>query len=237
MTYPKVCLVIAFWNVCRLSSQCYCALSVLFLYHRFKQMRCYCSISWINNRRFSSQNNPPAWAIHSLKSIHSHSILLHTDIYRLGISLCYSATSSIIGKSVRHLEWIRNSCYCIEVLPRARETFPRYWPFVRGIHRSPVNSPHKGQWCGVLMFSLICAWINGWVNNGEDGDLRRHRAHYYDTVMIKAYSLYVEHGAIVIYIVICINGPLWWKSVKCRIPLTKGQTYMFSLSFVEQYVE
>ena len=24
--------------------------------------------------------------------------------------------------------------------------FPRYWPFVRGIHRSPVNSPHKGQW-------------------------------------------------------------------------------------------
>ena len=24
------------------------------------------------------------------------------------------------------------------------ETFPRYWPFVRGIHWSPVNSPHKG---------------------------------------------------------------------------------------------
>ena len=24
--------------------------------------------------------------------------------------------------------------------------FLRYWPFVRGIHRSPVNSPHKGQW-------------------------------------------------------------------------------------------
>ena len=31
--------------------------------------------------------------------------------------------------------------------------FPRYWPFVRRIHRSPVNSPHKGQWRGVLMFS------------------------------------------------------------------------------------
>ena len=51
--------------------------------------------------------------------------------------------------------------------------FPRYWPFVRGIHRSPVNSPHKGQWCGALMHSLICAWINGWVNNREPGDLRR----------------------------------------------------------------
>ena len=55
--------------------------------------------------------------------------------------------------------------------------FPRYWPFVRGIHRSSVNSPHKGQWRGAVMFSLICAWINGWVNNREAGVLRRHRAH------------------------------------------------------------
>ena len=61
--------------------------------------------------------------------------------------------------------------------------FPRYWPFVRGIHRSPVNSPHKGQWRGALMFSLICVWINGWVNNREAGDLRHYRAHYGVTVM------------------------------------------------------
>ena len=54
--------------------------------------------------------------------------------------------------------------------------FPRYWPFVRGIHRSPVNSPHKGQWCGALIFYLIRAWIDGWVNNHEAGGLRRHRA-------------------------------------------------------------
>ena len=60
---------------------------------------------------------------------------------------------------------------------------PRYWPFVWGIHRSPVNSPQKGQWREALMFSLICTRINGWVNNGEDGDLRRHRAHYDVTVM------------------------------------------------------
>ena len=62
--------------------------------------------------------------------------------------------------------------------------FLRYWPFVRGIHRSPVNSTHKGQWRGALMFSLICAWINGWVNNCKAGDLRRHRAHYDVTVMV-----------------------------------------------------
>ena len=41
----------------------------------------------------------------------------------------------------------------------------------------PVNSPHKGQWRGALMFSLICAWINGWVNNHKTGDLRRYLAH------------------------------------------------------------
>ena len=49
---------------------------------------------------------------------------------------------------------------------------------MRGIHRSPVNSPHKGQWRGALVFSLIFAWINDRVNNREAGDLRRHRAHY-----------------------------------------------------------
>ena len=61
--------------------------------------------------------------------------------------------------------------------------FPRYWSFVRGINRSPVNSPHKGQWLGALMFTLICARINGWVNNCEAGDLRRNRAHYDVIVM------------------------------------------------------
>ena len=61
--------------------------------------------------------------------------------------------------------------------------FPQYWPFVQGIHWSPVNSPHKGQWCWALMFSFICAGINGWVNNREADDLRRHHAHYDVTVM------------------------------------------------------
>ena len=61
--------------------------------------------------------------------------------------------------------------------------FPGYWPFVWGIHRSPVNTPHKGQWRGALMFSLICTRINGWVNNDGASDWRRHRAHYDVTVM------------------------------------------------------
>ena len=53
----------------------------------------------------------------------------------------------------------------------------------RGIHRSPVNSPHKGQWRGALMFSLIWAWTNRCVNNREAGNLWHHRAHYDGAVM------------------------------------------------------
>ena len=66
--------------------------------------------------------------------------------------------------------------------------FPRFWPFVRGIHRSPVNSLQKGQWRGALIFSLICVWINGWVNNHEAGDLRPYRAHYNVRVMFRERS-------------------------------------------------
>ena len=51
------------------------------------------------------------------------------------------------------------------------------------VGNSPVISLHKGQWCGSLMFSLIGAWLNGWISNGEAGDLRHHHAHYGVTVI------------------------------------------------------
>ena len=72
------------------------------------------------------------------------------------------------------------------------ETFSALLGFVRGIHRSPVNSPHKGHWCGALMFSLIYAWINGWVNNRDAGDLRGPRIHYDATVMITCVSIAID---------------------------------------------
>ena len=89
--------------------------------------------------------------------------------------------------------WVRLfSRSCPHHAPRGRDfhddvikwkQFPSYWPYVRGIHRSPVNSPHKGQWRGALMFPLICTRINGWANNREAGDLRHHHGHYDVTVM------------------------------------------------------
>ena len=78
--------------------------------------------------------------------------------------------------------------------------FPRYCPFVRGIHRSPVNSPHKDQWRGALVFSLICVWINGWVHNRKAGDLRCYRAHFDVTVMeldLLIWCLFIYIGGIV----------------------------------------
>ena len=43
-------------------------------------------------------------------------------------------------------------------------------------------SPHKGHWCGALIF-FICARTNGWSNNQDAGDLRSHRIHYDVTLM------------------------------------------------------
>ena len=62
--------------------------------------------------------------------------------------------------------------------------FPRNWPFCAGNSSVSVNSPHKGQWRGALMFTLICPRINGWANNGDAGDLRCHLACYDVIVMV-----------------------------------------------------
>ena len=89
--------------------------------------------------------------------------------------------------------------------------FQHYWPFVRGIHRWPVNSPHKGQWRGALMFSLICAWINAWVNNREAGDLQCHHAHCDVTVMCLSKPM----GPSKVNLLLCqYKAKLQWKGTK-----------------------
>ena len=69
------------------------------------------------------------------------------------------------------------------------ETFSALLAICAGSPRSPVNSPHKGQWRGALMFSLICVWINSWVNNREVGDLRCYRAQY-DVILLSWSTLH-----------------------------------------------
>ena len=61
----------------------------------------------------------------------------------------------------------------------------------RWIPQSLVNSPHKGQWCRALMFSLICAWINHWEYNREADDLRCHHARY-DVIIMEISSVILK---------------------------------------------
>ena len=65
------------------------------------------------------------------------------------------------------------------------ETFSASLAFVREVHPLPVDCPHKGQW---LLFSLICAYTNGRINNRDAGDLKNHRAHYNVIVMECCYD-------------------------------------------------
>ena len=65
---------------------------------------------------------------------------------------------------------------------------------------SPLNSPHKGQWLGALILSLIFAWTSGLVDNRDAGDLRRHGALYDVTVIILNFKILVMDIDIVWYI-------------------------------------
>ena len=70
------------------------------------------------------------------------------------------------------------------------ETYSEFLAICAGIHRSPVNYPHKDQWRGALIFSLICVWKLSWVNNREAGDSRRYHTHYDVTVMSIVFTQY-----------------------------------------------
>ena len=85
--------------------------------------------------------------------------------------------------------------------------FLRYWPFVRGINWSSVNSPHKGQWRRALMFSLICAlkkrWSKqswGWWFETPSRSSWRHcnenrfKDVYWPVVLFKMHSSHYVHG-------------------------------------------
>ena len=94
-----------------------------------------------------------------------------------------------------------------------RVTGPLWWEFT-SCRWIPLT---KGQWRGALIFSLICAWTNEWVNNRDAGDLRRHRAHYDVTVMIiqinadTVHPIEHAHGFIEISYGCIISA--WWIHV------------------------
>ena len=129
--------------------------------------------------------SPPRWLIAACKYVKKTPVALSTQEHigstRASLHQKTTLLSDTGDHTKQHAVFI--AYVAIAWWRHQMEKIPRYWPFVRGIHRSPENSPHKGQWRGALLFSLICVWINGWVNNCEAGDLRRHLAHYDVIVM------------------------------------------------------
>ena len=113
-------------------------------------------------------------AVGLVRSIPSHTI--------------FSSKGTIIATEAKQIKNLYAVCcmlyqYHISWWRHQMETFSALLALCAGNSPVPVNSPHKGQWRGALMFTLICARINDWVNNREAGDLKRHLDHYDVSVM------------------------------------------------------
>ena len=109
----------------------------------------------------------------------------HESLRMLQSSLCFIGPFSN-GTSLRLVRFNSSPWWRHQM-----ETFSALLAICAGNSPVPVNSLRKGQWRGALMFSLICTRINGWVNNGEAGDLRRNRAHY-DVIVMLALDAYLN---------------------------------------------
>ena len=118
-------------------------------------------------------------------------------MYRwIGVLLYKTLRSSIWNQLYKNadLPWHMTSHSQLHQAPpwwrHQMETVSALLALCAGNSPVPVNSPLKGQCRGALMFSLICVWINGWVNNREAGDLRRRRGHYDVIVMTHGISFF-----------------------------------------------
>ena len=92
-----------------------------------------------------------------------------------------------LGSELHPSNFFHYFCFITLCMMTSSNIFPRYGPFVGGVHRSPVDSPHGGQWRGALEL-----WRFLWpapqqtvkTNNGDADYLRRHRAHHDVTAML-----------------------------------------------------
>ena len=133
------------------------------------------------------------------------------------IKSIYLQVPWILGLALNHymLSWTNFYCnrypmeFCCLLSPNSNAEIPTFSYHTHGMmtssnenicrvtgHLCGEFTGQKGQWCGALMFSLICVWINGWVNNREAGDLRRYRAHY-DVIVMASWLHYICSNLII----------------------------------------
>ena len=150
---------------CPIASKVYLAIWVKSAAFRVRQSSNHMHHSW--DVLYFIQRNPAA-----------HSQLTYSVIFLLTAIAVYRKLNVKIALRLSSICIMFSTCAVTHDDVTKWKKFPRYWLFVRGIHRSLVYSPLKGQWRGALMFLLICAWTNGWANSRGADDFRRHRAHY-----------------------------------------------------------
>ena len=116
------------------------------------------------------------------------------------------------------------------------------------------NSPVTGEFpaqrpvTGALMFSLICAWVNGWVNNREAGHLRRHRADYDIIVMVwkKGHNVSRIKAYLYINTVQCRYNAVQYRKIlpkwlraeyQSDAGFAKHTPYLYRVLFCEYFLE
>ena len=152
---------------------------------------CYTAM-WFNRFMNGCQNRPPVIK-HNLWGVINANVFdtLHIDVFTLGKAMAWRRQStshypsqcwrwSISSYVVTRPQWVMMTSSNGNIF---RVTGPLW-----GNSPVPVNSPHKGQWHGALILSLICVWIKCWVKKHEAGDFRRHRGHYDVSVMYGGFS-------------------------------------------------
>ena len=121
------------------------------------------------------------------------------------LTVCVKWSLSSASACMQFMAWWRHQMETFSVFPRN---------FVRGIHWSPVNSPHKGQWRGALMLSLICS-VNKRLNKQSWGwCLRRHGAHY--DVIVLGPCVISCPISLLLHFVVVINTKVWLISHSCK---------------------
>ena len=131
-------------------------------------------------------------------------ILWHELQFSLRVSssilLLNWAWMGFLGVYFTNIEWWRHQM----------EIFSALLVLCAEIQRLLVNSPHKGQWRGALVFSLISAWKNVWVNDRDAVYLRRYRAHYEVAIM---FYLRLRHGLVITFLFNCESNYYSWNNI------------------------
>ena len=122
------------------------------------------SLQWGHNGRDEVSNHQPHDCLLNRlfrRRSKKTSKLRVTSLFAVNSSVTHEFPAQMASKKNFPLDDVT---MCSRLLTRILES-------IHTQYRGPVNSPHKGQWRGALIFSLICVWINVWINNREAGDL------------------------------------------------------------------